>query len=452
MTWLPPHALLDSALFFWCTLSSVFLVYVLVLLPHLLVCRVSEPGDPRDFDWHFFIPCRDEEAVVGGSLAYLRANFPSVQLWVVDDGSEDATGRIVRLLATADPHVHLVTRRRPEARTGKGDALNAAYRALDHWLAPDTRRDRVVVAVFDADGRPAPNCLAVCAGPRLFGDEDVSAVQIEVRMLNRDERRPVPTHGPMRSLLARTLVRLQDIEFRAAIAAIQLTRGRSRTVALGGNGQFSRLSGLDRVDAGSGQPWRGSLLEDFELGLHLHLAGLGVRYSADTWVDQEGLWSLRRFLAQRTRWAQGTMQCMRYLRRLWASPHVSLLGKLEASYFLFQPWLLLVGSVLSPLIVVTSLWGVDGGWGNGSVRAASGMALLSFMPFVVWGPAYRWRCEPGVTHWRAWGWGLSYAATMTYLYLTAWRALGRILSGRDGWAKTRRNADTVFRGAAAEDR
>jgi 1,2-diacylglycerol 3-beta-glucosyltransferase len=41
------------------------------------------------------------------------------------------------------------------------------------------------------------------------------------------------------------LVRLQDLEFPVPISAIQVTRRLTRSVGLGGNGQFSRLSALD---------------------------------------------------------------------------------------------------------------------------------------------------------------------------------------------------------------
>ncbi|MFJ9433659.1 glycosyl transferase, partial [Streptomyces sp. NPDC101490] len=28
----------------------------------------SRPGDPTAFDWHFFVPCRDEEAVIATTV------------------------------------------------------------------------------------------------------------------------------------------------------------------------------------------------------------------------------------------------------------------------------------------------------------------------------------------------------------------------------------------------
>jgi hypothetical protein len=45
------------------------------------------------------------------------------------------------------------------------------------------------------------------------------------------------------------------------------------------------------------------------------------------------------------RWGHGNMQCGIYLRKLWASRHVSKIGALEATYYLLQPWPQLVGSL-----------------------------------------------------------------------------------------------------------
>lgn len=69
--------------------------------------------------------------------------------------------------------------------------------------------------------------------------------------------------------------------------------------------------------------------------------GDGLRHSA--------LPSLRRLLVQRTRWAQGTMQCIRYAPRIWRSSHVSTAGTAEILYYLVQPWLQLLGSLAYPL-------------------------------------------------------------------------------------------------------
>ena len=434
-------------------MSMAFVTYVVLIIIPFLRRGAAPVADPAGWDWHFMIPCRDEEAVIGGTIGYLRATFPAAQLWVIDDDSDDDTERVV-LGWTGDDQVHLVRRRRPEARLGKGEALNSGYRAIKAGLGPDADPDRVIVQVVDADGRPAPNCLAVCAGEKLFGDPRVGAVQIDVRMSNRGEA--ARTGGPVRRRCGALLVRLQDLEFRAAIAAIQHSRKFTGTISMGGNGQFTRLSALDSIAGPRGRPWGGCLLEDFELGVHLLTAGWRTGFSNDTHVDQEGLYSLRRFLAQRTRWSQGTMQCARYAGRIWRSAHLRTTGAAEMLYYLAQPWLQLIGSVVYPVplifLIVRTIQDPAATWGwlgAGAWLFFLVYGTIGLLPFVIWGPIYWLHCERRGSILRGIGWGLAYALYIYTFYLTSWRALARLVRGRNGWAKTRRNAQQTRNGTAA---
>ena len=437
------------------TMSVAFLTYVFLIVVPYVRYRPRPVGRAADFEWHFLVPCRDEEAVIGGTVRYLREAFPDAHVWVIDDDSDDGTADVVRGFADAR-NIHLVRRHRPYARTGKGDALNDAYRTLKLWMGRHADADRAVVVVVDADGRPARDCLDVCAAEHLFGDAEIGAVQVDVRMVNAGVRQAgVPR---WRGIFGDLLVRMQDLEFRTAIAAIQLSRGVTGTISMGGNGQFTRLSALDSIAGPAGQPWRGSLLEDFELGVHLLTAGWRTGFTLDTHVHQEGLYSLRRFLAQRTRWGQGTMQCLRYVRRIWASPHVTTLGAAEVMYYLAQPWMQLLGTLVYPVPLLLLghravnapgevwAWFVDGAW---VLFAVYGM--FGLLPFVLWGPVYRARCAPTVGFARAVGYGFAYAIYIYAFYLTSWRAVVRLARGRNGWAKTRRNTERIT-GDVALDR
>lgn len=430
-------------------MSVSFITYVLIIFVVFKRHRPGAPGDARAHSWHLFVPALNEEKVIGGTIDYLRAAHPAAHVWVIDDASDDGTARIAGHRALADPLVHLVSRRLPAARTGKGAALNAAYQALNKWLPADCDRRRTIIGVIDADGRPALNCLDVCAGPGLFGDPGVGSVQIQVRMVNRHDPRPFPHRSQFVNVLGQILVRLQDLEFRVPISAIQLTRKLTRSVGLGGNGQFSRLSALDMVAEGEAGPWRGALLEDYELSLHLMIMGHRNEYTPDTYVDQEGLPNIRRLVRQRTRWGQGTMQCGVYLSRLWTSPHVSAIGALEATYYLLQPWLQLVGSLVYPVPAAIfianyvagpeamSTWMVSGGWMIIAFYLVAGVG-----PFVLWGPVYRRHCEPdSTTFTRAIGLGIGYSLFILIFYITSWRAFFRIIRRREDWFKTRRNAE-----------
>jgi cellulose synthase/poly-beta-1,6-N-acetylglucosamine synthase-like glycosyltransferase len=439
---------LSISILFSLLIGTLFLVYVIVILVPFLRYKTRTPGDPSQFEWHFMIPCRDEEAVIGETISYLQKHFPHANIWVIDDDSDDATAKIVTAAAAASPLVHLVQRRRPNARTGKAHALNFAWKHLLDQLPEGTDLDRVILAVVDADGRPSANILDVCAARHLFGDEEVAAVQVEVRMSNRDVRTPFPDGDWLQNLSGRTFVRMQDIEFRGPISAIQMSRKYTRTVNVGGNGQLARMSALVDIADEEG-PWRGSLLEDFELGLHFLLDGWRNAYTPDAWVDQEALYSLSRFTTQRARWAQGTMQCMRYLRKIWSS-RLNNLGALEVSYFLFQPWIQLIGTVLYPLPILLMIYNFFahpaemGIWmQNGGALLLTMYAVIGIGEFAIWGILYRLRSEPDATVLTAVGWGLSYLLYIYLVYVVVWKAFFQLIRGRKNWAKTVRNSEAV---------
>ncbi|MEU6644346.1 glycosyltransferase family 2 protein [Saccharomonospora sp. NPDC046836] len=433
-------------------LVVMFLSYMVSIMVPFLRRKPTRPGNPDDYGWHAFIPCRDEAAVIEGTLTRLRRDFPQCHVWVVDDDSDDETADIVLRCAASDPMVHLVQRRRPEARTGKGDALNAAYVELNRFLPADVDRSRIIVFVLDADGVMAPNALVQVAGPECFGDPEVGAAQIAVWMDNRDDPNPRPGDGRLVNFGASYLVRMQDLEFRTTIAAMQHLRERTGSVGLGGNGQFTRLSVLDEIAEKFHSPWHGSLLEDYELGLHVLLSGHRNRYVHETYVAQEGLPRLRRLLTQRTRWAQGNMQCVRYVPQVVRSKYFSNSGVIEACYYLVLPYLQFVGVLVWP--VALSLLAADVVNTNGSFADQWWFFLMLFLfgiaPFAMWGPIYRKQCCPEAPWWKGVLWGFGFWLYVYYTYAVTTRAVVRLIRGRAGWAKTRRNAEIAVGPTAKE--
>ncbi|MFJ3905656.1 glycosyltransferase family 2 protein [Streptomyces sp. NPDC090025] len=415
----------------------------------------ARPGDPGAFDWHFFVPCRDEEAVIATTVTRLRSDFERSHVWVIDDASDDLTAPIVTALAGRDPHVHLVSRRRPDARIGKGAALNSAYEALNTHLGerPDVDRARVVVCVVDADGQVGPDALGHVSGPDGFGDPEMGGVQIGVRMRNVDDERPLPDRGRLANAYARLLIRMQDAEFAVSNTAMQLLRRRTGSVGLGGNGQFTRLTALDRIAAAERRPWQqDALLEDYELGLHMRLAGYDVTHIADTWVSQEALPYTRRFLTQRTRWAQGNIACVRYTGRIVGSRHYKARGVLESLYTFFQPIAHLATLLLTAVMLGSLVFG-------GGVREVLftawplvlGLAVVSILPFLLWGPVYRKEFAPDRSRLTGLAWGFALWLYAYHLFWVSARGFVRLLRGRTGWAKTRRNAETAGVGPIATE-
>lgn len=437
--------------------TVLFLSYVVMIVVPFLGRKPTERGNRHDFEWHLFIPARDEEAVIEMTMARCRADFPTAHVWIIDDASTDRTADIVVETEAGDPHVHLVRRVAPDARSGKGAALNAAYRALNAWFPADGDRTRAIVAVIDADGRLARSALDYVSSASVFGDPAVGAAQIAVRMENRDDLGEVVAPSRLGVRFSKYLVRMQDLEFMTTMSAMQMLRERTGSVGMGGNGQFSRLSALDEIARRYSQPWHGSLLEDYELGLHILLVGYRNRFVYDTYVEQEGLLMIRRLLAQRTRWTQGTMQCSAYLGEIVRSPNFSNSGVVESCYFLVTPWLQAIGVVLWPVLaVLTGVQSLAYPAGPGAfVHQFWPIALVTLifgaLPFIMWGPLYRRVVEPTMSRRAAWLLGLGNATYLYYTYLSTPRAVLRIVRRRRGWAKTRRNAELMTAGPVASD-
>jgi cellulose synthase/poly-beta-1,6-N-acetylglucosamine synthase-like glycosyltransferase len=257
---------------------------------------------PTSLFFVYMVPCYNEELVVGQTLQRLLASrvagYEGFAVLVVDDGSDDATASVVA--SFDDPRVWLLSRRLPDARKGKGEALNAAYRHLrDSDLLAGRDLSQVVVCVMDADGRLEPNALYE-VGP-YFADPRAGAVQVGVRMYNAAENR---------------LTRMQDFEFVTFTEIFQRGRQLVGSVGLGGNGQFARLTALLALgDA----PWTDFLTEDLDLGIRFLIGGWTNNFCPTTHVNQQAVTGLRRLLRQRVRWFQGHLQCWARLPDIFRS-------------------------------------------------------------------------------------------------------------------------------------
>ncbi|MGN6693953.1 MAG: glycosyltransferase family 2 protein [Aquihabitans sp.] len=435
-------------------LCTVFVTYVVVIVT--VYYRSKERpvlGDAEAFEWHILVPCLDEEVVIGRTVTDLVAVHTRAHVWCIDDASTDNTRSVIAELVEAFDTVHLVARQCPEARTGKGDALNAGWAAVTDWCRERVDRAepdhaRVIVGVVDADGRLSGQALAHLAGDRFFADDEVGAVQLAVRMGNRTAAEPVPGTSKGEQLL----VDLQDLEFVGPIAAMQLLRERTGSVAMGGNGQFTRLSVLDAIAEQAGSPWHGALLEDFELGIHVLLAGHRTAYCHDASVEQEALPRMGALVRQRSRWAQGAMQCRRYLGPVLASENISNVAAFEICYFLLLPWIQLLGTAVYLASYAVLAWYLSGA--AGAAPDASVWLLVPLIvavglgPFVLWGPLYRLRAEPSTSRRRAWALGLANWAFTALHHASTWWAFGRVVRRRHDWKKTARNATDLSNAVA----
>ena len=366
------------------------------------------------------MPCLNEAEVIAASVQrLLDIHDPGLHVMVIDDGSDDGTGDVVQALG--DPRAEVLRRVLPNARRGKGEALNNALAVVrERFSGCDP--SSVIVGVVDADGRLDPHAIAEAR--RAFASAEVGAVQMGVRINNR-----------FSSLLAR----MQDMEFVVFTAVFQEGRRRLGSVGMGGNAQFARLSALNSLGR---RPWTRSLTEDFDLGVRLNGAGWTNEYWGRAAVHQQGVTSGRRLLRQRTRWFQGNLQSAHLLGRVARRQRG--LSRADSLWQILTPSVLLAGSFLVASFLSTLVLAV-----TAAVRGAPqswlwvlSAYLLAFGPGLVFGWLY-WRVE------RSEGLGLLRALAYSHLFvlyglmpcLIGWRALARQATGRTGWAKTAREVD-----------
>lgn len=224
------------------------------------------------------IPAYNEEAVIATSVtAALRADYPELEVLVLDDGSLDGTEAAARAAAGGDPRCEVI---RDTVNRGKGDRLNHGFLRARHEL----------VVVTDADTHMHPQALKLLV-TRMLGSPVLAAVAGAPHVTNR------------RTFLAA----MQVLEAASIIGLIRRTQsltGRVGVVA-GVLGLFRR----DRVLAVGGYDPR-MATEDIDLSWKLLLAGWQTAFEPRALVGMEVPTTLRALWAQRRRWARGQGEVM----------------------------------------------------------------------------------------------------------------------------------------------
>jgi cellulose synthase/poly-beta-1,6-N-acetylglucosamine synthase-like glycosyltransferase len=352
---------------------------------------------------------------------------------VVDDGSNDDTARIAKTAGGDD--VTVVRRRMPDARRGKGEALNAGLAHVRRVIQANGQDpERVLICVMDADGHLSDGAIAHVAAE--FADPKVGGVQLAVRIRNQTS----------------FLTWVQDFYFWAIAAVTQFGRNTTGTVSLGGNGQFTRLTALN--EAGD-RPWSRCLTEDLDLTITLVLNGWRLVTTPHAAVAQQGVSKLAALVRQRTRWYQGHMSCARRLPEVWHSRKLTHAQATELSLYLLVPWVLdLPWSILWHVALLkfvthaADYFVTDQGL---PMLALSIVAwyLISFGPAVA--AAYLHKKRSPSTNWRrALLLGHSFVVMNYLFFICVWRALIKLGNGEKNWAKTAREVETQAESASAQ--
>ncbi|WOO89021.1 glycosyltransferase family 2 protein [Mollicutes bacterium LVI A0078] len=286
---------------------------------------ISENGEAvNDLDIFVLIPCMNEGLVINKTLRSLCNNqYKNLNIYVIDDASSDNT--LFEVAKCADIRKHVLKRCKPNAQDGKGEALNWAYYQL--LTVINDRKlnyEEVLITIIDADTEVEPDYFEKVN--KVFkSDTKITGLQSKVRVveLGADSA--------------------QDLEFAQIINSMQSLRNITDTVAFGGNGQFCRLSILEKLEE---KPWSKSLVEDFDLSTRLYLK-LGdqihnVQYD-DIYIKQSGIVNdVPALVKQRVRWAQGNVQSFKYFKQIIKSNKLKKIQKVELCATLIKPWLMAI--------------------------------------------------------------------------------------------------------------
>jgi biofilm PGA synthesis N-glycosyltransferase PgaC len=219
------------------------------------------------------VPAYNEEQVIGTCVeAALAADYPSLEILVLDDGSTDGTGAAAAAATGGDERCRVL---RDPVNRGKADRLNIGLREARHEI----------VAVTDADTHVHPDALKRIVA-RLVATPVLAAVAGAPHVTNR----------------GRLILAMQILEAAAIIGLIRRTQSLTGRVGIvaGVLGVFHR----DRVLAVGGFDPR-MATEDIDLTWRLLLAGWQTAYEPHALVGMQVPASLRALWAQRTRWARG---------------------------------------------------------------------------------------------------------------------------------------------------
>jgi cellulose synthase/poly-beta-1,6-N-acetylglucosamine synthase-like glycosyltransferase len=285
--------------------------------------------------------------------------------------------------------------------------------------------DDVVVGVVDADGELEPNALQEVA--RLFAEDQVGGVQMGV-VIGNAERGLIP--------------RCQDLEFTGFCQLAQAARDRIGSVGLGGNGQFTRLTALRSLGR---PPWTACLTEDLDLGLHMRRLGWHIRFCRTTAVTQEGVGTLRAWIRQRTRWAQGHYQCWDHIPKLLTARTMPVITRIDLTlYLLFVTIVMFVAAnlvlaLLGSLGYVTIsndfLAFVPAGPPRNIV-----MEVIGLIPVVMVVRRYQQNSPHRLRWWELPAYGAAFAVYAYVWAIASIIAWFRLMRGHVGWTKTRRVA------------
>lgn len=259
------------------------------------------------------IAAYNEEKVIGSTIgSLLKSTYSNLEIIIVNDGSQDNTGDIVRSFAQKDKRVKLIDKE----NGGKSTAINLGIEQCTGDL----------IVTLDADTVFEPQTIEFLLAH--FGDPNVGAVSGNVKV------------GNLTNLLTIWQYNEYIIGFNLERRAFDLLNCIS--VVPGAVGAWRKKAVLK-----AGGYRSDTLAEDTDLTLTLREMGYKITYESRALAWTESPADFRSLIKQRFRWTFGTLQCLWKHREALMNPKYGTLGLIA----LPNMWIFQIGfQAFSPLV------------------------------------------------------------------------------------------------------
>ena len=270
------------------------------------------------------VAARDEENVIERLVSRLLSiEYPDekLSLWIIDDGSQDQTPKLLQRLCTNFPRINVLSRPLMSGG-GKSGALNDVLKKTDgEWLF-----------ILDADAQLHSNVLLRAISLALHGGW--SGVQLRKSVVNCELNQ---------------LASYQAMEM-AMDAVIQRGRLASGGVSeLRGNGQLINRKVLESCGGFNEQ----TITDDLDLSFRFLLTRSPIAVMWDPPIQEEAVESLSALFRQRKRWAEGGLQRFFDYWPLLISKRLSNFKKIDLTCFFLLQYALPVVSFIDCIASIT---------------------------------------------------------------------------------------------------
>jgi cellulose synthase/poly-beta-1,6-N-acetylglucosamine synthase-like glycosyltransferase len=276
------------------------------------------PETKKKYTISVLVPAYNEEKTIENTIKSIFSSAYSVkELIVLNDGSKDDTGKIVKKLLKKYPALKLINKE----NSGKGDSLNQGLKIAKGEL----------VAVVDADSYPANNSFGKMIG--FFDDSSVGAATCVFVPRNRNN----------------FLEKLQVIEYNVIAFTRKLLGYVDAIYVTPGPLALYRKSALEKIGGFSTK----NMTEDIEATWHLAYEGYKRKMCLATYATTTVPNKFKPWYKQRRRWNIGGLQCISQYKGCFLKK--GMLGFFILPFFVMQLFLGLIGLTIFFYLITTRI-------------------------------------------------------------------------------------------------